>query len=180
MLHPPKTHPPMPFALMQALVGVSIAWGWHRMGMSLLLGFFGLLRPCEILLLQVRDIILQTSNGAVSHVMMVIRSAKTRLRGARHQYVMTDDFAIARFLPVVLRSLNPYEFIFPGSAWSFRKRLRALLKSICGNADLLLPSSLCCATYVQCISRRSAAIDVAWTMALCEDAQSLHLKMWDD
>ena len=103
--------------MMLALLVASMAWGWHRRVMSLLLGFYGRLRLCEILLLQVRDDILQTSSGAATLVIVVIRSAKTRFQSARHLYVMIDFLAKARFRTIVLLSLTPAEFIFSGSAW---------------------------------------------------------------
>ena len=62
-LWPGKVHPPIPLPLLRALVTTALAWRWTRFAMVLLLGFYGLLRPCEVTALKVKDCLLAAETG---------------------------------------------------------------------------------------------------------------------
>ena len=49
LAEPPRLRPPLPRALLRAMVGLALAWDWSAMAALLLLGFTMFLRPGEML-----------------------------------------------------------------------------------------------------------------------------------
>eukprot|EP00971_Amphidinium_carterae_P153769 3048949-Amphidinium_carterae.1 len=58
LLTPIQNHKPLPLTVLQAMITVALSWGWFEFGLALGLGFFGLLRPSELLHLRAHQILL--------------------------------------------------------------------------------------------------------------------------
>ena len=69
-LEPVPHHLPMPAQVVHAVVGTVLCWQWHRMAVLLVLGFFGLLKPAELIGLRRQDPFFQaiTSRAMCSKV----------------------------------------------------------------------------------------------------------------
>ena len=69
-LEPVPHHLPMPAQVVHAVVGTALCWQWHRMAVLLVLGFFGLLKPAELVGLRRQDPFFQaiTSRAMCSKV----------------------------------------------------------------------------------------------------------------
>ncbi|CAE7264968.1 Tnni3k [Symbiodinium natans] len=89
-LWPGKVHPPCPLPLLQAMVTTAVAWEWFRFALLLLIGFYALLRPCELISLTVKDFILSSDSGCDSVMFIKLRMVKSRTRGAKMQSVRLD------------------------------------------------------------------------------------------
>ena len=139
---PGKVHPPLPLPLMKALVCTAVAWGWIRISLLILIGFYTLLRPCELLALKVSDCLLTSETGCDDVIFLKLRLVKSRTRGARLQNVRLDVPFVVSFLKKCLRTLMPKEPIWNGSSALFRSRFQHLLVATTGNANLCVPSSL--------------------------------------
>ena len=89
------------------MVGCALAWGWWRVAVLLLTGFFGLLRPSEYLFLRASDFFLPTAHLAGQTVFVAVQAAKTRFRAARKQYVKIDVPAVVNFIEKCLQTCDP-------------------------------------------------------------------------
>ena len=87
-LEPPQLHPPIPLRVLQALVVLALSWDWWEVALLLLLGFYGLLRPSEYIALTPSHMLVSEADPDV--LLLRVDEPKTRLRGARHQYVRVD------------------------------------------------------------------------------------------
>jgi hypothetical protein len=141
-IEPPELHPPMPVKVLQAMFLVALSWGWTRMAVLLLTGFYGLLRVCEVLSLTVEDYSLPTEHDSGSAVFVRILEPKTRRRGARHQYVRIELEGVTTFLTSFLKSLPSLMRIWPCSMHIYVTRFRMLLDALKVPSGCLFPSSL--------------------------------------
>jgi len=96
-MEPTAVHPPMPLLVLRAIVGTSIAWGWYHMAGLLLLAFYGLLRPCEMLSAQLCHILWPNEHLSGPHIFLEVVEPKTRARGPRHQHVRIVESVVVRF-----------------------------------------------------------------------------------
>ncbi|CAE7232920.1 unnamed protein product [Symbiodinium sp. CCMP2456] len=142
LLNPGKVHPPVPAPLLKAMVTTALAWQWMRFALMILLGYFGMLRPCEMLGLRVEDCILAVDSGCEQVVFLRLELVKTRTRGARRQSVRLEEPCAVQFLQKCLKVMAPGEKLWPYSANLFRVRLRQVLQASTGQSDLCVPSSL--------------------------------------
>ncbi|CAE8616972.1 unnamed protein product [Polarella glacialis] len=141
-LEPPELHPPMPLKVLQAMILLALSWGWARMAILLLTGFYGLLRVCEVLALTVEDFSLPTEHDAASAVFVRILEPKSRRRGARHQYVRIELPDVISFLTSCLKTLPSLMRIWPSSSHIYVTRFKMLLDALKVPRGCLFPSSL--------------------------------------
>ena len=102
-LFPGKLHPPVPLPLLKALVVTALAWQWNRLAMMLLIGFYALLRPCELIALKVSDCLLASETGYNDAIFLRLQLVKSRTRGARMQNVRLDVPFVVGFLKKCFR-----------------------------------------------------------------------------
>ena len=141
-LNPGKVHPPFPLPLLQAAVTTALVWGWTRLALMMLLGFYALLRPCELIALRVSDCLLTSETGIFNVVFLKLQLVKSRTRGARQQSVRLDVPFVVSFLKKNIKVMTQNEKLWPYSASLFRRRLQQVLKATCDSQDICLPSSL--------------------------------------
>ena len=132
----------MPVPLLKAMVTTALAWQWMRFALMILLGYFGMLRPCEMFGLRVEDCILAAGSGCEQVVFLRLELVKTRTRGARRQSARLEEPCAVQFLQKCLKVMAPGEKLWPYSANLFRVRLRQVLQASTGRSDLCVPSSL--------------------------------------
>ncbi|CAE7360147.1 PROSC [Symbiodinium microadriaticum] len=89
-LWPGKIHPPMPLVLMKACVTTALTWGWKRMALSLLLGFYALLRCCEVIALKVSDCLMSSESGCKNVVFLRLTLVKSRTRACQQMAPEVD------------------------------------------------------------------------------------------
>ena len=77
-LEPTQVRPPCPLLLLKAMVGLSIAWDWCHMAAVLLVAFFGLLRPCEMLRVRLSHLMWPEEHKSGSHVYLKVQEPKSR------------------------------------------------------------------------------------------------------
>ena len=141
-LHPGKVHPPMPLPLLKALVTTALAWGWHRFAMLLLIGFYALLRPCELTALKVSDFLMASETGCNDVMFIRLQLVKARTRGARMQSVRLDVPYVVSFIKKCFRVMTTDEKLWCFSTSHFRTKLQQALRATTGSATLCVPSSL--------------------------------------
>ena len=141
-LLPGKVHPPMPAPLLKALVATALVWDWMRFAMILLIGFYALLRPCELIALKVQDCLLSTDTDCADVIFLRLKLVKSRTRGARMQSVRLDVPFVVHFLKKCFAVMQPDEQIWSFSAATLRRRLQQTLQVVAGHSYLCLPSSL--------------------------------------
>ena len=126
-LEPSQTHTPCPVKLLRAMVVCALAWGWWRMATLLALGFYGLLRPCEFMLLTWEDVVLPRAHMGARALFVRILEPKTARRGARRQHVRIDFPPVVDFVDKLGCQSWARGRIFAGSPGTFRKRFETLL-----------------------------------------------------
>lgn len=135
-------HPPIPFPLLKAMVSVALSWEWTRLSLLLLVGFFALLRPAEMLHLRAKDFILSLDSGLPHVVILQLHMVKSRTRGAKFQSVRLDEEFVIAFLKRKLKVMMPSERIWPHSPHLFRTRFYQVVTAACGVQKIVYPSSL--------------------------------------
>ena len=79
-LEPVTHHPPMPVSVLRALAVTALARDWPKFGVLLVVGFFGLLRPSELLSLRRQDHALPLDHLETSVLYLRIGVPKTCTR----------------------------------------------------------------------------------------------------
>ena len=133
---------PLPVTWLQALVVMTISLQWFRMAASLLLGFYGLLRPSELYGLRRRDVLLGSEHHMGPFLLVRVLEPKSRWRGAKQQYVRIDEASVVTGLNKLLARLRPDELIWQMSPARFATRLRRIALIAVGRGCSVLPSSL--------------------------------------
>ena len=141
-VEPSAVRPPLPLPLLAAMVGTAAGWGWTRFTAIILIGFFALLRPAEMLGVLWTDLV-----GPAQHLlgdMMLVRveAPKTRLRGARHQSVKIVDVDVISFLLQARIRCGGSGPIWPASARLFSTRFRLLITTLTRMPTLITPGCL--------------------------------------
>ena len=90
--YPTTPHWPIPLFVLHALVYLAVGWDWHTVAALLLLGYYGLLRPGELIALRRQDILLMHENEVgAGYILVQILEPKTRFRrGRTHEYVKIE------------------------------------------------------------------------------------------
>ena len=139
---PSEPRSPIPVHWVQALVLGALSIGWMSMALSLLLGFFGLLRPIELFTLRRRDLLLSADHGLGSFLMVQLLGPKSRWRGRPNEYVRIDEQPVVQAVAKLAARLKPAQPVWSYSPSTFGARLRRLSHRAFGPSITVLPSSL--------------------------------------
>jgi len=138
-LCPTQHHPPMPLEVLQAMVAMSLAWGWEDVALLLLVSFFMLLRPSEAILATPANFLLNSAMQAA--LLLGIQDPKTQRRGARQQYAKLDVGIVCTYVRARLMKMPRSERLWQFSNATFATRMRRLLISL-GLDPVFTPGSL--------------------------------------
>lgn len=129
-LEPPIHRTPLPSVILRAMVVVALHWKWPRFAATLVLGFFGILRPGEILRARRRELLLPEDLCFEAGLQIFLRidepKTKRRSRG-KTQHAVVEDPLVVPFLAAVFGRVRRDEFIYPISPSSFRRRWDIIL-----------------------------------------------------
>ena len=145
-LEPTEHRTPLPLAILRAMVVVSLHWHWDLFAATLLISFFGITRPGEVLRAYRADLSLPSdrlmTGGAPCF--LKIRAPKSRRRGgARVQHASILDSLVVGFLETSFRGGQRDKLLYPISPSSFRRRWDSVLKFLeVDGAKKLTPGSL--------------------------------------
>ena len=107
---PAEPRAPIPVKWVRALIIGALTLGWMNMALSLLLGFYALLRPIELFTLRRRDLLLPGEHEQGPFILVQLRGPKTRWRGRPNEYVRVDETPIVQAVTALatrLRSTLP-------------------------------------------------------------------------
>ena len=83
--------------------------------------FFGLLRPCEVFKLKVRDVRIGYTSKNQPVATLILRDPKNRASMGVNQFVLLQDGPTVLWLSWVLLGLQPDHHLWPSSGLSFRQ-----------------------------------------------------------
>lgn len=83
--------------------------------------FFGLLRPCEVFKLKVRDVRIGYTSNNQPVATLILRDPKNRASMGVNQFVLLQDGPTVLWLSWVLLGLQPDHHLWPSSGLSFRQ-----------------------------------------------------------
>ncbi|CAE7247502.1 unnamed protein product [Symbiodinium sp. CCMP2592] len=140
-LEPVQHHPPISAPILRALVVTALLWKWRRLAVVLVLGFFGLLRPSELICLRRHDLSLPEDHLEGEVVYIRVGHPKTRNRAAHSQHVRVDEPGVAAWVSQMISSTPMWRRIWNGSWAAFKHRFNLLQIEVL-NTCTFLPSSL--------------------------------------
>ena len=122
----PSRAPPMPLDILESLVGYSLFKGRPLFALSLLLGFFGLLRTGEILALTKQQVTVSRQSGTAILSLGLTKSGKRQ--GAAESITLHTEDVIRRLSQWVLTPHSPPLLCPSSSQWRllFSQSLEAL------------------------------------------------------
>ena len=82
-LEPPNHRTPMPVVVLRAMVTTAVSWGWFRMAGILMITFFGLCRPGEVLAARRKDLLLPQDLEFATLSLYVSAAGSTRTYAKR-------------------------------------------------------------------------------------------------
>jgi hypothetical protein len=141
MLEPVTHHPPMPLQVVLALASTALAWNWPHFAALLVIGYFGLLRPSELVGLRRRDLSLPQDHWEPQVLYVRIGQPKTRFRAAMAQHVRIDETGVAAWVQLILGSMPMWRKLWCGSVSSFKTRLELVQQEVL-QCCVFQPSSL--------------------------------------
>ena len=130
VVEPVEHRPPLPEAL---LAGFGIALGWYRFVVAVLLSYYCIVRPGEVLKAVRKDILTPANcldDTGSACIYLKVTKPKTRKRGARVQHCKICAPVVVEFIEAILKPLAADEPIFRGSPSSFRRRWDFILRQI--------------------------------------------------
>jgi hypothetical protein len=139
---PTSSRVPCDEHVLQACVVVALSWGWPLTALALTMGFYGLLRPAEIVHLRIRHLVLpiRQVKWAARSVVVSIVKPKTRYRAARIQGTVILT-AIAVVVAEKLAGMfSGATALASDGAVGLNRRFSALLTSIGCNVHYSLAS----------------------------------------
>ena len=133
---PQRSRLPLPLDVLRAMVGLSFTLGLrqHRtanayltMSVLLRLGFYGLLRPKEIVELKAGDVHLPRQYAADGALVIAIRDPKNRLAMGKNQFALVKDPSCIAWMRWLLKGVPKSCKLWPGSQCRFSKMFKSLL-----------------------------------------------------
>ena len=140
-LEPVQHHPPLPLAVVRALVTTALLWQWPRMAVMLALGFFGLLRPSELIGLRRQDVSLPGDHLEGDVIYVRVNQPKTRNKAALCQYVRIDEDGVPGWVLRHVETVPMWRRLWNGSWAAFKARFDLLQAEVL-RRTVFLPSSL--------------------------------------
>ena len=129
----PVTHrTPMPKPILDAVLCLSLSWGWARWAAVTALSFFGACRVGEPLTALRQDLILPEEAGLSSPVCFLnISAPKASRKGrGRVQHTKITDPTAVGLAESILAPLKPEEPLYPSTLSSYRRRWDAVLAAL--------------------------------------------------
>lgn len=169
-LEPVVHRRPVPLKLYEAIIAVSIGWGWLRFAGCVVIAYCGCCRMGEVLrskrkhLVLASDVSLPVSSPAFLRIM----GPKPGRRGlGKIQHVKVDDVAGCKFLHSVFAKLDGDEPLYPGASSSFRKRWDTCLTAFrIPKGFSLTPGGLRAGGTIELYRRGLGIHDLLWRLRL--------------
>ena len=117
---------PLPQEVVQAMAGICFARDLWQLGVALLLGFVGLLRPAELLKLRVQDVVMP--HRAAEPALLILLETKSGQRQNREEKAIVGDPLVVAGLSRVVGGRPRLARLFPFSAQKLVDLLRGLLR----------------------------------------------------
>ena len=129
-IEPVRHRPPVPEALVEALVSLAWLLGWRRWSSITMLCFYGVARAGEVLQCIRQDLLLPADMMFESDcAFLLLRQSKTMYRQlARVQHLKISSPHVVRLLAFVYRDAARDEQLFPGTPHVYRQRWNFLLR----------------------------------------------------
>ena len=169
-IEPPRHRTPLPIAVLHAMVTVALHWEWNRFAGAILISFYGITRPGEVLRATRSDLSLPSdrlaSGGAPGFLR--IRTPKSRHRGgARVQHATILDEGVVAFLEVLFKHSQRRALLYPISPSSFRRRWDKVLEFLgIMKSEKLSPGSLRAGGAIEEYRRGTDLTRLLWRMRL--------------
>lgn len=132
ILLPVQHRPPMPRLVLDAMLAISLQWGWYRFACITSLAFHGAMRIGEPLKALRSDLVLPSESLLDEDVcFLCIRKPKARRRGkGKIQHSKITDVATVKFATALFGDMNPKSELYPCSASTFRRRWDKVLLAL--------------------------------------------------
>ena len=121
---PVQHRPPLPRIVLDAMLAVSLSWGWHRFAGITALAFHGAMRIGEPLRCFRADLVLPSEAYLQEQVCFLgVRAPKPGRRGrGKVQHSKISDAATVDFVTWLFEHLDPSAALYPSSAGTYRRR----------------------------------------------------------
>ena len=170
LVEPPVHRVPLPLGVLKSMTMVALSWKWFRFAGAIVLAFYGITRPGEVLRGTRADLVLPEDllSDQLSKVYFRIREPKSRRRGkGRIQHASIDSEEICNFLRKVFGQTPHDALLYPISESSFRRRWNA----ICQHLGILkehnlTPGSLRAGGAVYEYQRSANLTNLLWRMRI--------------
>eukprot|EP00438_Fugacium_kawagutii_P027608 Skav231511 [mRNA] locus=scaffold84:334476:339113:- [translate_table: standard] len=133
LLEPVKHRPPLPVALLEAMLTLGLSWKWYRWCCATLLMFHGACRPGEVLRSSRRDLVLPEDVFLEREAacFLQIRNPKSFLRGlGKVQHCKITQREVLLLCSKFFGGLDADAKLYPGSAGTYRRRWDKLLQTL--------------------------------------------------
>lgn len=168
-LEPVEHRRPLPLRLVQAMVALSFCWGWHHVGVVIMMAFHGCCRPGEVLSALRCHVVLPSDIGEASGPCFLrILKPKPGRRGlGRVQHCKIRDKAVVMFLEKFFADKKPNARVYAGSAGAFRTRWNKLLTALGISTEFhLTPAGLRAGGCVNLYQQGLPIMDLLWCLRL--------------
>lgn len=125
VIEPPRHRVPLPYSVLQAMVTLSVFWGWSRFACTLCISFFGITRPGEVLRARRFELVLPRDlmTSETTKAYLQVSEPKSRRRSSgRVQHASIEDSHVVKFITRVFGSLDESDFLYLITGGSFRRR----------------------------------------------------------
>ena len=131
LCEPVQHRPPMPEALVEAMVSLAIVWKWDFFAAATLTCFHGMSRIGEVLSAKRSHLLTPVDLLETSQVLyLLIEKPKSRGRGPRVQYTTVRESAAVGFISKIWQNTPRDRPLYPSSPSNYRRRWDALLAAI--------------------------------------------------
>ena len=132
LIQPVAHRPPLPRIILDALLALSLSWGWHRWAALTSLAFFGVLRVGEPLRATRADLLLPEDCGVDREVLFLqINFPKSGRRGkGRVQHSKVTHLQTIQLVRSAFGSLAPDDPLYPTTASTYRRRWDKLIDAL--------------------------------------------------
>lgn len=122
----PNRAPPLPKEVLFAMVGYACFKGWHHMAITLLLGYYGLLRTGELLQVKVSHVAVESPRGPAVISLGLTKSGKRQ--GAAESVAIHDEDLCRRLHQWI--QVYPATSTIAGPAHKWRQTFSDILKAL--------------------------------------------------
>ena len=132
LIQPVAHRPPLPRIILDALVSLSLSWGWLRWAALTSLAFFGVLRVGEPLRAKRSDLLLPEDCGLDREVLFLqIGQPKSGRRGkGRVQHSKVTHSQTIQLARAAFGALSPDDSLYPTTASTYRRRWDKLVETL--------------------------------------------------